>query len=76
MLRNLNAEGLYSDKRGFNPIVLRFQERVRSNQYPVYDIIVIKQECSCFGRFEERLGFYSPHSLERIFFLNSYKLDF
>jgi len=55
--------------------VIRFRSRGKK-YYPLYDIVVTYSSNRNRGSFIEKLGFFNPNSVNRIFFLNTYRLGF
>lgn len=64
---------MLSSRKKSNNLVVRFR-RVGHRFYPVYGIVVIRQNQGVCGRIIEKVGYYNPNFNERILVINSGKL--
>lgn len=59
----------------FNKVVIRFRRRGHVH-YPIYEIVVIKQNARIRGLFIEKLGYFNPNFTERTFVFDATRLAY
>lgn len=59
----------------FNKLVVRLK-RKGCIKYPLYEVVLMRQESRRDGIILERLGFINPHINARIFTINSLRLAY